>query len=70
MNWQNLRADCCPRCGDPLSLFDHVSLYKCLCGFKITPYKLENIKMRMEEEEETGFSSGWGFSRYEDDPPF
>jgi hypothetical protein len=75
MIWSNLSDDCCPKCGEALRAFEHLNLYKCPCGFKISSYKLEHIKLDLENQEDErrqnpGAVSGWGYSGYYDDPPF
>lgn len=43
MNWYNLRENKCPKCSkviDPELKFD---MFRCLCGFSITPKKYQEI---------------------------
>jgi len=67
--WELLSADQCPICSDDLVEFDHLSLWKCRCGFKISDYKKTEIQTRIEEREDGG-SGGWGYNDYQSDSPF
>lgn len=71
LRWQHLRDGCCPKCGEMLIQFEHKSLLKCTCGFKITESRVHEIinNMDQEEDERRGFN-GFGYSDYRDDPPF
>lgn len=70
MAWENLEHKCCPRCGDELSLFEHISMWKCFCGFKISVTKFNEIKYKIEDGDTFGDNSGYRFGRYHDEPPF
>lgn len=65
-DWNNLSANCCPICHESLVLFEHLSLWKCLCGFKITCYRKQEIEGDIELKQNSGF----GLGSYDDTPPF
>ena len=67
--WENLQTKACPRCGDSLEDFEHISMWRCGCGFNISHYKLDDLVRRIEDEEQVGRDS-WGFNRWTDMPPF
>lgn len=72
MQWDNLINKDCPRCGKGLEEFVHLNVWKCECGFRISDYRLKEIQDSMDGSEEAtmGFSSGFGFNQFDDDPPF
>lgn len=70
MRWKNLQDGACPRCAEALVLFEHLDLWKCGCGFKIGAYRMQEIAAEIDDKAENGRSYGYGFSRFEDDPPF
>lgn len=70
MAWENLDAKCCPRCGEPLTLFEHLMLWKCTCGFKISHSKFNEITYKLRDGDFYGDNSGYRYGRYYDEPPF
>lgn len=66
LSWNNLRDGCCPKCGDELVSFDHLDLFKCVCGFKITAKRMNEILNAQEDRVYNGF----GVSPYDWDNPF
>lgn len=68
--WENLASNCCPKCGEALSLFEHVSLYKCGCGFKISTSRFEEIRAKYTGADSFGENSGYRYGNYHDEPPF
>lgn len=71
LHWYNLKEGCCPKCGDVLISFDHLDLFKCTCGFKISRTRMEQILSDMEEQgDEDSFYNGFLLSPYDSDAPF
>lgn len=68
--WENLESKCCPRCGEALTLFEHIMMWKCGCGFKISSFKFHEIVDKIRDRGEFGLSRGYGFGGYQDEPPF
>lgn len=68
MMWQNLEDDCCPKCADPVFLFEDISLWKCKCGFKISDARKKEL-VEIKEEQKNGWNR-FGFGNYDDEPPF
>lgn len=64
VQWKNLQDDCCPFCSDILFYFEHLSLWKCGCGFKISKYRKEEITT------DDNRSCGFSFGNYHDETPF
>jgi ribosomal protein S27AE len=67
-DWDNLLSDECPLCGDELVEFEHIRMWKCGCGFKISTYKKEQITKSIEDEEWYGNSFMYG--NWHDESPF
>lgn len=63
--WEMLIDDQCPMCTDDLELFEHLELWKCGCGFKISCYKKQNIEGDIE-----GDNSGFSLGNWHDEQPF
>lgn len=70
MAWENIEHKCCPRCGDELTYFDHIFMWKCFCGFKISSGKFEEIRSRLNGADTFGENSGYRFGNYHDESPF
>lgn len=67
MTWSNLVDEKCPNCDDDLTFFEDRLLYKCVCGFKISSRRLEEIGSSVENG---AFGSGFSMGNWEDEPPF
>lgn len=65
LQWDALASDACPRCREDLIEFEHVDLWKCACGFKISIYKKERIVAKIDS-----VANGYMFGNYEDENPF
>lgn len=61
--WDALDGDCCPKCLDPLVYFEHIELWKCTCGFKISNKRKREIVKIMR-------SGTFGYGNYDDESPF
>jgi hypothetical protein len=62
--WKNLDDDCCPACSDMLFYFEHIDLWKCGCGFKISKYRKQEITTNENR------SGGFYLGNYHDETPF
>lgn len=69
-NWSNLCENGCPACGEELVEFEHLNLFKCACGFKISTYKKENLVEDIELGKTYGTGRGFLLGNYQDDEPF
>lgn len=69
MNWSRLQEYMCPmcECEDLLTYFDHIELWKCGCGFKISKYKFEKITSDLDEND---YVHGFCYGDYTDETPF
>lgn len=70
LEWENIEHNCCPKCGDELCYFDHIHMWKCFCGFKISSGKFEEIKNNIRDGDMIGIGSGYRYGNYHDEPPF
>ena len=71
MKWYNLHEGACPKCGDMLISFEHLDLFKCTCGFKISASRMREILDSMDEDDGGGsIARGYMFGDYQDEPPF
>lgn len=68
--WENLTENCCPICSDTLSLFEHVNLWKCGCGFKISRSKRDEIVGDIQYGRFIPSNNGYRYGKYHDEPPF
>lgn len=67
MNWDRLEDYGCPMCGDDLKHFEHIDLWKCICGFKISNNRLVEIISSIDEQD---YNSGFRYGGYTDESPF
>lgn len=67
-HWDALESDCCALCREPMTLFDHVDMWKCLCGFKITDYRKREIEESIREQDT--MTGGYMIGNYMDEDPF
>lgn len=70
MAWENIESSCCPKCGEALTYFDHLYMWKCFCGFKISSGKFEEIRQKYTGADSFGENSGYRYGNYHDEPPF
>lgn len=66
--WENLVDYACPKCGKTLQGFEHLKLWKCFCGFRISVKRRDEIAEKIEDGQD--FDRSFGLNNYEDDPPF
>lgn len=66
MDWKNLKAMECPKCGEPLISELHNDSYHCECGFSITRLRLEEVIASMDRPKKPKYydadridRSGW-----------
>ncbi len=67
MTWSNLEDGKCPICSEDLNYFDHIELWKCGCGFKISKYKFEKITSDIAMND---YANGFCYGDYWDESPF
>lgn len=67
-NWSALKEAKCPSCSDDLVEFEHLKLFKCACGFKISEFRFSEILRDLDKPKarSCGFSKG----NYHDESPF
>ena len=70
LNWENLQWKCCPRCGDEMTEFEHLKLWKCGCGFNISESRKNEIVYDIQDGVNISRNGGYGYSKYHDHSPF
>lgn len=68
LKWYRLEDYECPKCGESLTHFENIDMWKCGCGFKINNTRLVEIIQKIDEAQ--GFNSGFRYGNYHDEPPF
>ena len=64
--WYLAAQERCPICCDDLVYFNHVGLWKCPCGVKISNHSIEVLKSLKKDD----FDGRLFFGNYEDETPF
>ena len=68
-NWDRLEDQECPICADELVYFNHLDMWKCACGFKISDTRMREI-VKSIDERDTYCSQGWRVGDWYDEGPF